>query len=404
MKAFQIKRQAITAIIEGLILDFSRTLVARKRASLGNIVWDNDLVLSEESLSVDTEQLIIYQNLVAEFFNVPSSTFVRDRNTLGQWADLLLEAIDRKMEVLNFRPAGSTIGFDGEKIVEETLDYSSPETYNAHSLCGHRADRLFQEAAAAASLLQGRRRLVTLISPHSVLGFIVTVLMPALQKIEVLDARHMLLEEVSSQLTFGDVMIATPSLWAYLMREDIKAPDNIMAVSFGEMMTMDLATKLRRNGFGVLRELYGSTQTGLVAWRDTPNDDFVLFDHWTRSGDNLIRHYPDGKKDSIIPMDFFAWKNSRNFQLSGRRDGAVQIGAVNVFPEKIATIITEYPNVEKCSVRMINTGFGTNRLIADIYLKGKHKPDRRLAQNLDQWCRNKLAINERPHILNFYQA
>ena len=115
-------------------------------------------------------------------------------------------------------------------------------------------------------------------------------------------------------------------------------------------MTPELAVEMRTSGFGVLREMYGSTETGLIAWRDNPGEAFVLFDHWRRAGDNLLRLCPDGEEREVDAMDLLAWSGERSFTLSGRRDGAVQIGAVNVFPDAVAETLRNHPHIGDCRI------------------------------------------------------
>lgn len=399
MKIFSISRPAIFAIIEGFFAECNRILEKPAWSALNNISWTDELEVGSGGLDIHTEDLPIYLDSISEFFGMPETAFENASvaNKVGDWVSIIKAHCDQQMLQFHFRPAGSKV-LCGEEIKNSKNDDVPIQ------VCSHRVSALYQEASAVANLLQGRRRLITMVSPHSLLGLVVGTLMPALQKIEIVDARHLSPDELTQTLNYGDVLVATPSLWAYLIRENIHGPDNIMAVSFGEMMSADLAVKLRRNGFGVMRELYGSTQTGLVAWRDTPNDDFILFDHWSRKGDDLIRYFPDGVEKSIVPMDFFDWKTSRSFSLSGRRDGAVQIGAVNVFPSKIEAIICQLEQIDNCSIRVVKTDLGTNRLIADVFLLEKIVPDEKMARIIDGWCRSQLAIHERPHILNFYTS
>src|SRR5690606_14313432 len=108
-------------------------------------------------------------------------------------------------------------------------------------------------------------------------------------------ARKMTPDELNAALSFGDALIATPSLWRYILAQDIFAPDNAMAVSFGEPMTVELSAKIRKAGFGAQREIYGSTEHGLIGWRDSPSEPFALFDQWARRGEDLRRATPSGE-------------------------------------------------------------------------------------------------------------
>jgi 4-coumarate--CoA ligase (photoactive yellow protein activation family) len=230
------------------------------------------------------------------------------------------------------------------------------------------------------------------------------VIAPNLQRVPLLDARTRTPDELSEMLTFGDLVVATPTLWRYLAETLPEVPSNVVAVSFGETLTPDLAQKLRQRGLGALRELYGSTETGVVAWRDSQSEPFVLFDHWDRDGDALIRRRPDGRTARLILMDEVEWEGKRGFRLGPRRDGAVQIGAVNVFPGQIGEIIAEHPGVVGCEVRLSRRPGALDRLIADITVAEGLDPDEEMAWTIDEWCRARLHPAERPRIYRFIPA
>ncbi|GJL90989.1 MAG: hypothetical protein DHS20C04_06480 [Hyphococcus sp.] len=312
--------------------------------------------------------------LDAEFLTSQSATRIAD------WAHAVATGIEGRLTSFSFKPAARG---------EEDMAYI------------HAADEIFQDAAAAANILYGRRRLLSFVAPHSLLGLELSILTPNLLGIESVDARGMAPETLSKNLLFGDVLVATPTLWRYMMQEELKAPDNTLAVSFGEPMTSDLAATMRKSGFGVLRELYGTTETGLIAWRDTPGEAFVPFDHWRRDGNDLRRLRPDGVVRRVAAMDVLTWTGERGFALSGRRDGAVQIGAVNVFPDAVAAALRLHPRIKDCEITVGRRGDGAARLIAHIVLKEKVLPNEPTARDIDIWCRANLRQQERPQIYNF---
>jgi len=385
MRAFEISEPAIIKILEGLIVGQFSGEDRSLRSRLQDMVWDETVILGANGLALEAPLITRCRTAIAHFFDLDLPVFeaLQADRPLGDWASAIAASLCKKMVQLNFRPA-----------VPRGTDV----------VCTHRFDALFQEAAAVASLLQGRRRLVSFVSAHSLVGFVLTVLVPTLQKIDRLDARLLAPEDIATTLAHGDVIVATPSLWSYFVRERIEAPTNTMGVSFGEVMAGKLADNMRRFGIGVLRELYGSTETGIVGWRDSSTDKFLLFDHWSRSGRELCRTMPDGSAISVAPMDHLDWETDRTFSLGGRRDGAVQIGAVNVFPDWIASVIAEHRSVERCTIRFAEDANGTARLIANIWLKSGVSAGEASARDIDTWTRSRLSLHERPHIYHFYHT
>jgi len=103
-------------------------------------------------------------------------------------------------------------------------------------------------------------------------------------------------------------------------------------------------------------------------------------------------------------MDFLEWTDERSFRLSGRRDGAVQIGAVNVTPDGVARRLGEHPSIKNCRVSVGMRGDGVRRLVAHIELKSDWRPNERTARDIDAWCRKALQQQERPQVYQFEKA
>jgi 4-coumarate--CoA ligase (photoactive yellow protein activation family) len=381
MKAFELEHSQIVSIVGSLIADelntrFRRNIDLLKKGALSQAarLRDSDFDLKDDEYAAAARR-------VSRYFGADPDLLVdRGSETIGDWAAALEITIRRQLTSFSFTPAGR----DSET-----------------QACVHAADAVFADAAAVSNLLYGRRRLVSLVAPHSLMGFTLTVVSANLQQIPAIDGRALSPEELNKTLLFGDVVVATPSLWRYLLSQELKAPDNAMAVYFGEAMNATLAAELRKAGFGAHREIYGSTETGLIGWRDSPGESFRLFDSLSRSGDGLVRKQPSGDSATFLPMDIFAWESDRTFRLAGRRDGAVQIGAVNVFPDHIASVIQRHPEVTHCEIVSGKHQSGFDRLIAHIVLTNGAAPTETIARGIDSWCRLHLLPHERPRIYNF---
>lgn len=381
MKSFSLTQEQIARVIGAAAADELARRFKRHVDFLTVASWTGNVSLGAGGLALSDNERTACAERAAALFGLEADFLLgAPAEKIEDWAKLLAKGVSESLTAFSFKPAARS----GEDL-----------SYN------HNADEIFQDAAAAANILYGRRRLLSFVAPHSLLGLELSILTPNLLGIESVDARGMTPESLSQNLLFGDVLVATPTLWRYMMQEHLKAPDNTLAVSFGEPMTPDLAVEMRNSGFGVLRELYGSTETGLIAWRDTPGEAFVLFDHWRREGEALFRIPPDKAERSVEPMDGLDWKGERSFMLAGRRDGAVQIGAVNVFPDAVATALSAHPSIESCTVSVGRRGDGASRLVAHIILCSDAPPNERTARSIDAWCRSNLRQQERPQIYNF---
>lgn len=302
------------------------------------------------------------------------------KSTIRSVALILAAKIGTSLTEFYFLPAGSESLRDG---------------------CPHFASDIYNDACALTQLVYGRQRIVSYVSPHSLMGFVITILVANLEGIKSLDVRAMTPETISNSLLYGDAVVATPTQWRYLVSEGVVAPDNAMAVTFGEVLPTELAMEMRKAGFGAHRELYGTTENGLIGWRDSSRDPFVLFDYWSRDQDDLLRRRSDGEWLRNKPMDILDFSTETKFRLAGRRDGAVQVGAINVFPAKVAEVIEQHSSVEECTVEIVGSSTEGRKIVAQIDLVKSARPSEKIAREIDSWCRTHLRPFERPRIYNF---
>lgn len=377
---FTFREEQLVGIIASLTADELARRFGRYTETLILSRWGAETKLGRGGVEASAEQNVACAARAAHFFGLEADALsVKSGDTFGDWAARLLPRI--KDELLSFRFHPATQGADADT--------------------RHAADDIWQDAAAVASLMQGRRRVVSMVNAHSLIGLVASVLAPNLQRLEVVDGRALTPDELADRLSFGDIVIATPTLWRYLADTLPGMANNVMGLSFGERLGVDLAGRLRQRGLGAMRELYGSTENGIIGWRDSPPDPFVLFDHWASENGSIIRLRPNGQSAPMMAMDDLEWQDDRSFALGKRRDGAVQIGAVNVYPAAIAAMITDHPAVVRCTVRVSQRSGALDRLIADITLGNDAIPDQAMAWSIDEWCRERLRPPERPRIYTF---
>lgn len=389
MKSFVIDEQQVVRILAALTADELARSFGRYVEGLTQSAWraETPIGIGESGAGVTAQQAPACARRAAIFFGLPNDALTIDEDdTFGGWAGQVSALIRRELTSFRFHPA----------------------THGGAADTRHAADDIWQDARGVASLMQGRRRVVSLISTGNLMGLVCAVLAPNLQRIDVVDGRPLTPDELAGALAFGDVVVATPTLWRYLADTVPAVPNNVIGVSYGEALTPDLAERLRGRGVGAMRELYGSTETGILAWRDSPSDPFVLFDHWSREGEgasaSLVRLRPGGGTAQVLPMDELTWQGDRSFHLGGRRDGAVQIGGVNVFPLKIAEVIEGQEAVAAASVRLSQRPGALDRLIAHVRLAPGRAASQELAWTVDEWCRERLQPPERPRIYTFEES
>ncbi len=382
MNAFRLSREQIARMAIAVTADEIGRAFKRHVDFITLASWGATTALGAPGLRLTLDQRRACAERVASTFDVDVETLsTDDAARFGDWADAVEAALTKKMRVLRF----ATTAPDGTTRAIE-----------------HAADAVFQDACAAANLFHGRRRIVSLVSPHNLVAFAVTILAPNLRGLPSFDARSLPPEELEKALEFGDLLVATPTLWRYLANHIPRLADNIMGVSFAESLSPQLAADLRAMGLGAMREIYGAAETGLVGWRDAPSGPFTLFEHWNCGQDDaLIRTDPDGSTREVTSADAFAWSGPRAFTLAGRKDGAVQVGAVNLYPARVAEAVREHPAVEDAIVLFPAGGPEPPRLTAHILLKDRRPPDEAAARAIDAWCAKRLRPHERPRIYRY---
>jgi acyl-CoA synthetase (AMP-forming)/AMP-acid ligase II len=378
MKLFSLPRDQIARVVAALCAQTLNARFQRHMDFLAVSAWNEHTALGEEGLGLSAEERAACEAPVAEFFGAGSGLLDPQAATMGAWARAVEDAARARLTTFRLRAAS-----------DESRAWPHP------------AADVYRDAVAAANLFSGRRRVVSFVAPHSLVGFEIAILMPLLQQIPAIDARGVAPDALATALHFGDVVAATPTFWRYLLSHGLRAPNNAMAISCGEEMTAEVATEMRKCGFGALRELYGSTRLGLIAWRDSPSEPFALFDHWRRKGDALARVTAAGEEVEGETSESLQWLSAREFRLGPRRDGAIKVAGAPVFPDRIAAIVGEHPLVAACRVETKRRNSGEWRVVARIRLHPEALPNETTARDIDTWCRARLKPHERPRLLHF---
>jgi len=269
--------------------------------------------------------------------------------------------------------------------------------------CVHALATLWQETQVLAGLLPGRTRILSAVPAHHIYGFLFTALLPRALGIEaVVDLRAASPAACLGLLRPGDLVVAHPGWWEALARlQPAFAPD-IAGVSSTAPCPDALAGDLAAAGLRLL-QVYGSSETGGVGWREGGAAPFTLFPHWQGADGvpELTRRLPDGAAARYPLQDRLEWVDARRFRPAGRIDDAVQVGGTNVFPGYVADVLCMHPAVAQASVRLMRPDEG-RRLKAFIVPRAGHGGDRAaLAAALATWAGERLATPERPAAWTF---
>jgi 4-coumarate--CoA ligase (photoactive yellow protein activation family) len=375
------------------LLRFVSDLVAAELAALRHdqlllpTGWTASLSLQHD-LGVDSLELLQLAGSLAEALQMQRSgieDYLLARRTLAGWLDIATASLQHWDAELTFRTSGST----GEP-----------------KRCSHALAALEQEAASLAALFPRRRRLLLAVPSHHIYGFLFGVLLPrhlGLEPDQVVSVRGRLPSQLARHAQPGDLVVGHPQFWQAALEADTPFPADVMGASSTAPCPDAVAERLDAAGLAALVQIYGASETGGLGWRSSHRDPYTLLPHLERAAgadavadaDTLLRRGPDGAAQTLQPQDSLAWQGADRFTLGPRRDAAVQVGGINVFPERVRRLLLEHPSVEDAAVRLMRPDEGL-RLKAFVVPGPGAAPADEFVRELRAWIDARLAAPERP--------
>lgn len=311
---------------------------------------------------------------------------------LGAWLEAAASGLEQGSGVIGFRTSGSS---------------------GAPKACSHSLSSLWQETGALAALFPQTRRIVSLVPSHHIYGFLFTVLLPralGLDPAALLDLRGASPGAVARQLAAGDMVVGFPDFWRAFAPVAGGLPAGVLGVSSTAPCPDEVARAVTDAGIARLVQVYGSSETAGVGWRDSPDEDYRLFPYWEAGTDaaTIERCCADGSRQSFALQDRLAWSAPGRFRPMGRIDHAVQVGGVNVFPGYVADVLRMHPKVADAAVRAMRPDEG-QRLKAFVVPRGSVPPEgstgaAALRAELTAWMLERLSTPERPAAYSFGAA
>ena len=298
----------------------------------------------------------------------------------GAWCDAVAGSVRRPPRQVTFRSSGST---------------GAPKR-TTHALAG-----LEDEAVALASLIgDSRRRVLSAVPAHHAYGFIHSVLLPRhLGGLPVIELRGHAPAELATLLQPGDLVLGHPAFWNAALRGLAGTLSvDVVGVTSSAPCPAETAIGLRQAGLARLLQIYGASETGGIGWRDDPAQPYTLLPDWRRDGDGLLH-----REQPLEAPDLLSWEQDDRFRLVGRRDGAVQVGGVNVIPGQVSAALMRHSAVAEVAVRPMRPEEG-GRLKAFVVPAVNAPAHGELRAELHRFATSMLALAERPGAYSFGPA
>lgn len=369
-------RRFVSDLVEDELVRQRRCGLARQQP------WSEDLAL-EQDLGVDSLELMALATALAGALHLHESgieDYLLARRSLGDWVDIAQAGLDRFSAQLTFRTSGSS---------------------GVPKPCSHALASLLQESSQHARLFAGRRRILSAVASHHIYGFLFNLLLPralGLDSDAVCDIRGSSPAWLARGAQPGDLVVGHPAFWQALGRTVPLMPPDVVGVTSTAPCPEDVSQAVEAAGIARLFHIYGSSETAGIGWRDCWRQPYRLFDHWSFSADRpdeLLRHGPGPGQLRVGCQDRLERSGDGTFRVGARLDDAVQVGGINVFPSRIASVLCRHPGVAVATVRLMRPDEG-NRLKAFVVPTAQVRDGPLFLIELNRWIGSQLAVPERP--------
>ena len=339
-------RPALARVIASLVAAELKSLRPGQNDSPSRTKLADDFAIKDGPLALDSLEFMALATTVASFFGFfdtgREDTLLRDR-TLNTWVDRVAASLQQSEAAA----------------LESAVTFCTSGSTRTPQRVRHPAAWLAQEVDAWRTHLSTRKRVVVVCPVHHIYGYIWGVLVPQMMHLPVLDLDVESLHP--SVLQPGDLLVTVPPVWTYLANSRFPFAADVYGISSTAPLPDATARAVATNGLARLLQIYGSTETAGVAWRDSPDAAYELLPFWRRTelAGQFARHCVDGEHRLFAWPDVLNWQSDTRFNVERRHDGAVQIGGHNVSTAWVQARILEAENVAECAVRTFVAGADT---------------------------------------------
>lgn len=284
--------------------------------------------------SLSLLELVMRFNLFLGLHETGIEDYLLVERKVGDWVTLLSE---------HFKNAPADL----------KLTFQTSGSSGAPKNITHRLDRLYLEVRSVLNgpldLLRPDSRIVTLVPPYHIYGFLFTVLLPSVNRHKVVDISHLGPGAALRVARPGDLVIGTPLNWLYISKLSKFFKDEVHGVVSAGPTSKEMWNVLNNNKLSSMTEVYGATETLGVATRKSHDQPFVLMPHLHRLNESIA------DAEGVLPLqDKLIWQDSNTFVLNGRIDDMVQVAGVNVSKTLIREKCLSEPGVADVVIRCEN--------------------------------------------------
>ena len=347
--------------IRRILLDLSLKATERPFQGVGSL-YDADKLDWKKDVGLDSLELMQLAALANSFFHIfdlAQPPYVLASTRVADWVESVYQARLHLNERVSFHTSGTT---GQTRLVTHSVPY------------------LRREIDFLAELFAGTTQIVPYVPSYSIYGFLFTVGLPHALNIPVLYPSEVNWTAPPPRT----LVVATPFHWQWLLSSLPGRSLPIRGVSSTSPLHQSLFGQITDRSVS-LTELYGSTETGGVAYRQQADSPFMLFPYW---------QFKDSQQPCVL-MDRVNQCGENTFHLMGRKDNKINIAGVLTDLEYIQETIGSISGVLTCTVsaKAIH-----REVVVQAHLTVAPKADRFY---LEKEIRSLLRAHEVPRILYY---
>jgi 4-coumarate--CoA ligase (photoactive yellow protein activation family) len=303
-----------------------------------------EIEIGEDALGIDSLMLLDLVGVVSNYFCLGDSgaeDLLLVHRTLGAWGRIVLAHFDRV-------GGGARIGFE-----------TSGSTGSPKRVVHLRATLEAEVDEILGSVLGGvapDARILSCVPPRHIYGFLWSVLLSDRTGRTAVEFHRSAGEALFRYCRPGDLVIGTPFTWERAAGQGCRLPAGVTGVTSAGPSTAATWAAGRHLGLDHFVEIYGSTETGGLGWREAWDAPFQLSARFDRCGERLARR---SSGEDVPLQDRLVWRPDGTFNVAGRRDSVVQVAGTNVSVEEVTRVLRGVEGVANAAVR-----FDGSRILA----------------------------------------
>jgi 4-coumarate--CoA ligase (photoactive yellow protein activation family) len=263
--------------------------------------------------------------------------------------------------------------------------------------CIHTQEMIREETNGVSFLFGKIKRIVATVPAHQSYGFIFGLYLPKIMNIPVIPKAPLPFLEWDKILQEGGLLVTFPLFLKYLSDIDFKFPAGVTVLTSTSPCPDSIIEDVYKRGADRLIEIYGSSETGAIGFREAAGAPFFLLPFWNYEERGSEIHEIFRKSTPLrseLP-DIVRTKGERIFTVIERRDHAVKVAGINVYPLKIEKMLKKHIFVKDAVVRL-----GGDRLKAFIVLR-EGADEKAAKKSIHDFIHSVFTVHEIPKNITF---